>query len=164
MGVFSDSKDRAKATLLIKSFTENSLYFCEKLDADFKAELAPKLIHNNYPGFEEFFAAIAPEVAWIKQLVDELKALDSATRLIIEKGSPSMRQMMILNASDLERCMDLIYDQAMIIERYMLESNLVPAETEGIWFKEMVHSEFEDYSEVSKDFVTTVLWNIKCFR
>lgn len=164
MGVFSDSKKRAKATLLIQHFTQSALYFCEKLNAEFGEELVPKLIDQKYSDYKEFFVVIDPEVSWLKGLVDQLKALDSATCLIIEKGSPSMRQMMISNASDIERCMDLIYDQARRIELFMLESNLVPAETEGYWFQEMLHSEFEDYSEISKDFVITVLWNIECFR
>ncbi len=162
--MLSGNKDREQATHLIRYLTENSIYCCEKLGTDFNEELAPKLVHGKYTDFKKFFAAIAPEIAWIKQLVDELKALDSATQRIIDRGSPSMKQLMISNSADIEQCMKIIYDQAMRIERFMLEGKLVPADTEGYWFKEMVHSEFEDYSKDSKDFVVTILWNMKCFN
>ena len=163
MGVFSGSRDRAKATYLVRELTDIVLDSCERLSSLCDHELAPKFISGEYSDVDHFFAQIKPSLDYMKGLVAEIAALDSATRLIIERGSPSMRQMMITNNGELQRGMNLIYDQAMRIESFMLESNLVPEDSIGYWFKEMVYSEFKDYSENSKNFVVTLQWNTQCF-
>ena len=59
-----------------------------------------------------------------------------------------MRQMMIANNSEIERGKDLVWAQALHIERFMLESNLIeysPAEGEGYWASNMIYSDIKDY-------------------
>lgn len=163
MGIFSGSRDRAKATYLVRELTDIVVESCERLSSLCDSELAPKFISGTYSDVDHFFAVIKPSLDYMKGLVAQIATLDSATRLIIERGSPSMRQMMIVNSKELERGMDLIYHQAMRIESFMLESNLVPEDSIGYWFKEMVFSRLKDYSEESKNFVVTLQWNTNCF-
>ena len=166
MGVFSGSRDRAKATYLVSELTEIVLDSCERVSSICESELAPKLISGAYTDVDHFLIQIDTDLKYIKGLVVELVTLGSATRLIIERGSPSMQQMMIANNGELERGKDLVWEQVMRIERFMLESNLIqytPEEGEGYWASIMIYSDFKDYSEDSKNLVATLQWNTQCF-
>ena len=166
MGVFSGSRDRAKATHLVVEITEFILESCEQLKSNCERELEPKLVKGKYADLDEFFAQVDPDLRYIKGLVTKLVTLGSATRLIIERGSPSMRQMMIANNSEIERGKDLVWAQALHIERFMLESNLIeysPAEGEGYWASNMIYSDFKDYSEHSLNFFFKLQSITECF-
>ena len=166
MGVFSGSRDRAKATYLVRELTDIVLDSCERLSSTLESELTPKLISGAYSDVDHFFTQIDPDLKYIKGLVAELVTLGSATRLIIERGSPSMQQMMIANNDELERGNDLVWDQVMRIERFMLESNLIhysSSEEQGYWAAQMIYSDFKDYSEDAKNLVVTIRWNTQCF-
>jgi hypothetical protein len=166
VGIFSGSKDRAKATFLVIEITGIVLESCERLSNTCEKELTPKLINGAYADLDEFFAQVDPDVKYIKGLVTELVTLGSATGLIIERGSPSMRQMMIANNGELERGKDLVWDQVMRIERFMLENNLIqysPAEGEGYWASNLIYSDFTDYSEHSLNFFFKIKSITECF-
>jgi hypothetical protein len=166
MGVFSGSRDRANATFLVSEITEIVLESCENLSNTCDKELAPKLIKGKYADLDAFLAQVDPDVKYIKGLVTELVTLGSATRLIIEKGSPSMRQMMIVNNGELERGQELVWDQVIRIESFMLANNLIqysPAQGEGYWASNIIYSDFKDYSENSLNFFFKLQSITECF-
>jgi len=142
MGFLSDSRDRAKATLLIKELTSNLVIECQQTLQIVEDELAVKK-KRKYKNVEKFFIAISPELSDIKNLVFRGNVLDSASRLILEKGSPSMKGMIIEAIHEVDISRDLVTNKAMEIEDWMLETELIsynademlehPYATEIIW-------------------------------